>query len=295
MSPSRETTVALAVAALLSVPLLALSSRVAGAMGIDRPYDFVHVPHGNGLALLAPGPRLSVANLYWLSAVQYVGDRRASQRGYGKLLPVVDLVTDLDPRHGYAYQTAGIFLSSLRDADASNRILEKGYRRGPPWWTFPYYRAFNAVFYRQDTEDAARWAELAARTQGAPQLVREMALALKLKTGSAEDAVRMLEDLRASVTDENTAAALEEQHRLAVLQRDFARLDAAAARFRAERGRPPSSLDELVREKFVDAVPPEPYGGRYYLDPRDGRAHSSVNDVRLEPQPAGPLRRPEDR
>jgi hypothetical protein len=288
MRASRESTIAVAVTALLALPLLTLSSQVAGAMGIDRPYDFVHVPHGRGLALLAPGPKLSIANLYWLSAVQYVGDRGASRRGYEKLLPVVDLVTDLDPRHGYAYQSAGIFLSSQRDADASDRILEKGFRQGPPWWSFPYYRAFNAVFYRQDHEDAARWAERAARTPGAPSLARDMAFTLQMKSGSRDDAVRMIEDLRATVTDENTAAALEEQHRLAVLQRDFARLDAGVARFRAERGRPPSSLDELVRERFLDAVPREPYGGRYYLDPRDGRVHASANDLRIEPTPRNP-------
>jgi len=285
MRPHRESSLALAAAALLLVPLAHLSSRVARAMGLDRPYDFVHVPRGRALKLLGPGIGLSVANAYWLSAVQYVGDRRSAERGFGKLFAVVDLVTDLDPRHGYAYQSAGIFLSSVQDVDGADRILEKGVRQGPRWWSFPYYLAFNAVFYRQDYEAGARWAELAARTPGAPPLARDMALTLRVKSGSPEDAVRMLEDLRATVDDEKTAEALEAQVRLAVLQRDFARLDAAVARFRAERGRAPSSLDDLLRAGLLERIPPEPFGGHYLLDPRDGTVHSSANDFRIKPPP----------
>lgn len=252
-------------------------------MGEDRPYEFLRVPDAKALRLVSPAVRLSVADLYWLSAVQYVGDPRAAARGYGNLEPVIALVTDLDPRHGYAYQSAGIFLSSIRDVDGSDRIFEKGFRQGPAWWSFPYYLAFNALFFRQDVEAAARWAEIAARMPGAPPIAAEMAMNMKVKSGSPEDAVRMLEHLRASVKDEKTAEALEAQHRFAVLQRDFAQLDAAVARFRETRGSAPSSLAELVRARLLERIPPEPYGGRYYLDARDGKVHSSANDFRIKP------------
>ena len=288
---TREALLSLTAAALLSVPLLRLSAQVIDGMGIDRPYDFVHVPDEKGLALLGPSLQLSVANLYWLSAVQYIGDRRAAQRGYDKLLPVVDLVTDLDPRHGYAYQTAGIFLSSVQDVDGSDRIFEKGIRRGPRWWSYPYYLAFNATFHRHDHEAAARWAEVAARTPGAPPLAAAMATSMKLKGGSPDDAVRMLEDLRGTARDERTAEALETQYRLAVLQRDLARLNEAVSRFREARGRAPSPLEELVWAGLLPAIPGEPSGGRYHLDPTDGRVHSSGQYARPEPArpPAGPV------
>jgi hypothetical protein len=282
----RNTLLGLGLAVLLAFPVLQLSARVAGQMGADRPYDFVHIPDGKVLHLLSPAIQLTVANLYWLSAVQYVGEREAQARGYGNLVPLIELVTDLDPRHGYAYQTAGIFLASVHDVEGSDRIFEKGFRQGPAWWSYPYYLAFNAAFYRQDHAAAARWAELAARTPGAPPIAADMAISMKVKVGSPDDAVRMLEHLRETVKDEKTAEALEAQWRLAVLQRDFALLDAAVARFRAERGRAPSSLDELVRERFLEAIPPEPHGGHYHVD-RDGRVHSSANDFRIKP-PARP-------
>jgi uncharacterized small protein (DUF1192 family) len=279
----RETLAAIAAAALLAWPLARLSGAVARGMAADRPYEFVHVPQGRTLALLSPGIRLSIANAYWLSAVQYLGDRGGKERGWGNLFPVVDLVTDLDPRHGYAYQTAGIFLSSVQEVEASDRILEKGFRSGPRWWSYPYYLAFNAVFYRQDYDAAARWAEEAAKTPGAPSVAVDMALTMAVKSSGPDAAVRMLEHLRGEMKDEKSAGALEAQWRLAVLQRDFARLDAAVARFRAERGAAPASLDEVVRAGLLDRVPREPNGGRYYLDPKDGKVHSSAHDFRITP------------
>src|SRR5512133_1756191 len=99
-------------AAALAVPLWIASERVMSATGGDRPFDVQYVPHGGALSLLSPGVRLSIANYYWLLTVQYLGDARADARGFDKLFPLVDLVTDLDPGHGYAYQSGGIVLST---------------------------------------------------------------------------------------------------------------------------------------------------------------------------------------
>ena len=89
-------------------------------------------PLGAALALASPGIRLSIADFYWLETVQYVGEPRGRERGFEKLLPLADLVTDLDPGHGYAYQTAGIVLSAEGRVDESDVILRKGMQPGRP-------------------------------------------------------------------------------------------------------------------------------------------------------------------
>jgi tetratricopeptide (TPR) repeat protein len=259
-------------------------------MGIDRPYDVVHVPDGNALGLLSPDLQLTVANLYWLAAVQYVGDRRNQSTRYEKLHPLVDLVTDLDPRHGYAYQSAGIALSSAGRLDESDRILEKGVRNAPRW-TFPFYIAFNHFFYRDDYETAARWAETAARMPGASPRIAQLAMALKVKSGSPDDAVRFLEEMQTTARDESTSEALDEQLRTAILQRNFALLDAASARFREAHGRFPAVIEELVWTGFVSAIPTDPYGGRYYVDVEDGLVHSTATDFRMRAPEKGIGRR----
>ena len=272
----------LALAVVLAIPLWFASRGVRSDMGGDRPYDVPYVPHGKPLASLSPGMRLSIANFYWLLTVQYLGDSRADERGYERLYPLVDLVTDLDPKHGYAFQTAGIVLSAKGLLDESDRILKKGMEHGPNWWSYPFYIAFNHYFYRGDYAEAARWAEIAARTPGASPHISHLALAMKVKSGAPEDAVRFLEEMMTVVKDEKALAALEEQYKLAVLQVHFQKLDEAVASFRARHGRSPSRLAELVEAGILPTLPKEPFGGRYELR-ADGKVHSTGRDHRFGP------------
>jgi len=282
------------------LPLAAGAALLALAAGLNlrlaehalaRPYDVLHVPSGEAARLASLGHRTTVSDLYWLSAVQYIGEPKADARGWDKLFPLVDLVTDLDPRHGYAYQTAGIVLSAAGRLDESDRILEKGIARGPPYWTFPYYLAFNAWFYRADYAAGARWAEQAARTPGASPNISHLAVSLASKSGTPEQAIEMLELLRSTVKDEASADRLDEQLKLAILERDAQALERAVAAFEARTGRPPSDLVELVRAGMVPSLPPDPFGGRYVWDAASREVRSSVNPFRFRFR--GGLRRPE--
>jgi tetratricopeptide (TPR) repeat protein len=271
----------------LALALLALAG--AGALNLSiadqirlRPYDVAHVPRGALARVAALGHRTFVSDMYWLATVQYVGESRADQRGYDKLFPLVDLVTDLDPRHGYAYQTAGIVLSAAGRLDESDRILVKGLEKGPRYWTYPYYLSFNAWFYRGDMAEGARWAEIAARTPGASANISHLALSLRSKTGTPEDALEMLRELRSTVKDEVTASRLDEQVKLAVLERDAQGLERAAARFEAEQGRPIAALDDLVRAGYVRRLPEDPFGGRYEWRSAERKVRSTVNPFRFE-------------
>ncbi len=259
----------------------ALSLRLAEAH-LATPYDVLHVPSGRAARIAALGHRTTVSDLYWLAAVQYIGDSKADERGWDKLLPLIDLVTDLDPRHGYAYQTGGIVLSAAGLLDESDAILKKGIEQGPPYWTFPYYLAFNDWFYRGDFAGAARWAELAAKKPGASANISHLAVSLASKSGTPEQAIDLLLELRATVRDEKTQERLDEQLKLAVLERDAQRLERAVAELERARGWPVTSLDELVVARAVPELPPDPFGGRYQWDPKNRKVHSSVNPFRFE-------------
>ena len=235
-----------------------------------RPYDVLHVPSSGAARLVALGHRTFLSDVYWLATVQYIGEPAAEQRGWDKLLPLVELVTDLDPRHGYAYQTAGIVLSSAGRLDESDSILKKGMAKGPAYWSFPYYLAFNSWFYRGDFASAAKFAEIAARTPGASANISHLAVSLASKSGTPEDAIVLLQELRATVRDDATAARLDEQLKLATLERDAQALERAAARFRAERGRPMTSLLELRHEPIRHRDPDRSLRRRVRLGRRGG-------------------------
>ncbi|OFX24675.1 MAG: hypothetical protein A2V77_15750 [Anaeromyxobacter sp. RBG_16_69_14] len=285
----------LALAFLTGLALLTLASvlsfRLAEAH-LNKPYDVLHVPSGRAARVAALGHRTFVSDLYWLSAVQYIGERRtgkgkADQLGFDKLLPLVDLVTDLDPRHGYAYQTAGIVLSAAGRLHESDTILRKGMERGPPWWTFPYYISFNYWFYRGDLATAARYAEIAARKPGASANISHLAVSLASKSGTPEEAITLLQELKATVKDEVTAGRLDEQLKLAVLERDAQMLERAVAELEKQRGWPIATLEELVMARIIPAIPPDPFGGRYVWIGAERRVRSSVNSFRFELQEGG--------
>jgi len=273
----RSTVFPLLLGAVLLVPLVAVARRVASLMGADRPYEVRYIPQGRALALLPPGPKLSIANLYWLAAVQYIGGQQLAQGNYDQVYPLIDLVTDLDPRHGYAFQSAGIVLSSAGRLDESDRILLKGIEHGPDWWSYPFYLAFNAYFYRGDYQEGARWATVAAKTPGASPNISQLALALDVKKGDPEAGLALLAEILRTAKDEKLREQLAEQYRLARLQVDFARLDQAVVRYAEIRGQAPERLEQLVEAGLLPAIPPEPFGGRYELR-ADGKVHSTVRD-----------------
>jgi tetratricopeptide (TPR) repeat protein len=265
---------------------------------LARPFDVAYVPGGAAARVAALGHRTFLSDLYWLQLVQYVGDERAVERGWDKAYPLADLVTDLDPRHGYAYQTAAIVLSAAGRLDESDRILDKGMEKGPPYWTFPYYRSFNAWFYRGDYEEGARWAREAARRPGASPNISHLAVSLSSKSGTPEDALAMIDDLRASVHDEVSRSRLEEQRNLAVIERDAQRLERLVERFRAERGRAPAALEELVAAGYLGALPADPFGGEYRWYPDEAKVRSTANPFRFgprEPAQAGGFQPLDDR
>jgi len=278
-SPTRPLAVAAAALAAAAALDLWLADRL-----LSRPYDVAYVPSGPAARVAALGHRTFLSDMYWLQTVQYVGEPKADERGWEKLFPLVDLVTDLDPRHGYAYQTAGIVLSAAGRLDESDRILEKGMAKGPPYWSFPYYLSFNHWFYRGDYAEGARYARLAAKVPGASPGISQLALSLSSKSGTPDDALAMLEELRRTVQDEVTASRLEEQMKLAILERDAQRLERAVARFRAVQGRDPFSLEELVVAGIVARLPEDPFGGEYRWDAAEGKVHSSANPFRFSPR-----------
>ncbi len=269
----------------IGLGLLAIASSLSYRMAEARsaePYDVLHVPSGGTARLVALGYRTLLSDLYWLSTVQYVGEPRAETRGWGKLFPLVDLVTDLDPRHGYAYQTAGIVLSAAGLLEESDAILKKGMEKGPPWWTFPYYLSFNQWFYRGNLPLAAKYAEIAAKCPGASPNISHLAVSLASKSGTPGEALTVLQELRATVKDTVTAQRLDEQIKLATLERDAQRLERAAVRVERARGWPIVSLEELVLAGAVTEIPLDPFGGRYLWDAQTKKVHSSANPFRFQ-------------
>jgi tetratricopeptide (TPR) repeat protein len=240
-----------------------------------KPYDVALVPSPRLARWLSLGHPTLLANLLWLRAVQYIGEPEGDARGWDKLLPLLDTITDLDPGHGYAYQVGGVVLGSVGRTAESNAILEKGTRNVPDRYILPYLRAFNAFYYDDDWAAAGRFAEISARTPGAPPHVRQNVLTYYVKGKRADAAVAFLEQSLAETKDPDTRKAVEGQLAQARLEQAVARLDDAADEWRRRYLAGPLSLRQLVDEGLVREVPPDPAGGELYVG-EDGRVWSTA-------------------
>jgi tetratricopeptide (TPR) repeat protein len=156
---------------------------------------------------LAAGFGGLVADWYWLTALQYVGRKIEETQGDRAhegpivveldriqavkpqvLVPLVELITTLDPRFTAVYEFAAVVLPAV-DVGAAVRLLEKGIQANPDQWylhqqlAYIYwqrgdYLAAADAFRRGARMTTARWmAHMAENMEGKgddPQVARAM-------------------------------------------------------------------------------------------------------------------------
>lgn len=242
------------------------------------------LPRGEQLRTVALGQRLLLSDLYWLKLVQYVGENYVGQgQRWEALYPLADLVTDLDPRHGYAYLVAGSNLAGLAGRfDEAERILLKGIRNLPDRWPLYFTHAVNKFLYQGDFATAAVYARRAAEVGHRPHLAL-LAANLSLVADQDQEYQATEQFLVEALRQVDTPYLREElEQRLAKVRtyEVLSRLERAEAGFASARGRRPHSLDELARAAGFPGAPPDPSGGRIEYDPATGALRSSVLGAR---------------
>jgi hypothetical protein len=249
---------------------------VASERGAVR--DPAWLPNGKVLRIVSFGQRLLLADFYWLRAVSYMGETLlAKSARWDALLPLAEIVTDLDPRYGYVYQVTGSNLAGLAQRHAeADRILEKGMRALPERWNLPFVQATNKFLFEQDYAAAARLARRAAELGKRPHLALlaanlsalantddeyDAAAAFLTQTLAQTDLPLMRDELETRLTRIRTFQAL-------------AALEQAISAYRSRTGRLPDRLGELVPTELA-SLPADPSGGRFEYDPATGTVRSS--------------------
>jgi hypothetical protein len=268
----------------LTVTALARVSLEPEAAAVGEARDPAWLPSGRALRTTSLGQRLLLADFYWLRTVMYVGESMlAPQRGWSALFPLGDIVTDLDPRFGFAYQVVGSNLSGLAHrVDESDRLLEKGMRNVPDRWMLPFLYAFNKFFYEDDYQKAAEYARRAAEVGHRPHLAL-LAANLSLVANSAEEyrsAIGFLELSLQQVDTPEMRAEIEARLVKVRTYRELARCERAVAAFRAASGRPPISLHERVWTRLLPRVPADPSGGQIVYDSASDTVRSTTLGAR---------------
>jgi hypothetical protein len=237
------------------------------------------LPSGPVLRTASFGQRLLLADLYWLKTVSYMGETLlAKSERWEALLPLAEIVTDLDPRYGYVYQVTGSNLAGLAQRYAeADRILEKGMRALPDRWMLPFVQATDKFLFEQDYAEAARYARLAADLSKRPHLAL-LAANLSALANTDDEYVTAAVFLVQMIDQTEQPEMREELETRLTRIRTFqalATLERAITAHKARTGRLPAGLSELVPGE-LDAQPIDPSGGRFEYDPASGTVRSTV-------------------
>jgi len=238
------------------------------------------LPRGELLRQASLGHRLLLADLYWLRTVQYMGETLlAGSTRWEALYPLADLVTDLDPRYGYAYQVAGANLAGLAHRfPESYRILEKGMRNVPDRYSLPLAYATNKFFHEGDFATAAVYARRAAEVGKRPHLAL-LAANLSLASDRFDEYDAAEAFLEESIQMAEMPELREQIEKRIIKVRTYrvlARVERAAEAYERRRGHRPLLIESLVVEGVLPSSPADPSGGTIRYDFSTGRASSSV-------------------
>ena len=270
--------------------VLVLAGMIALQQALDRRVDRSAI-QAEELRSLLPAGYLKPAlmgfhhlgsDLLWLRLVQVVGKRSNSAQEYEWLYHALDVITDLDSQYDYAYQVGGIVLTHLANRpDLSNKLLQKGLEPNPTVWQIPFYIGFNNYFYLHDPSHAADYMARASRLPGRPPFLPLLATQLYAEAGNPDTALNFLMAIRSQAPEGWIKDQLETRIKEVIIERDVRMLEKAVVRYREREGHGPHTLRDLLRAGDISALPPEPFGGQYRLDPRTGAITSSTHPERL--------------
>lgn len=210
------------------------------------------------------------ADFIWLRGIQYYGYHLMSDRKYEWLGHVFDILTSLDPGFIGAYHFGAITLAW--DAGKPHEavdFLTRGMRANPTSWQIPFDAGFICYMLLRDYGRAGTFFEVASKMPNAWFILARWAAIAKTKAGDFQTAREMWLDILSGTENRALKALVVRQLKNLDLSEATDRLQKAVRRFEQDKRRLPTDLRELMTAGYVDRIPEEPFGGRFYL--KDGK------------------------
>ncbi len=250
---------------------------------ITQIEELAQLPRGEYLKPALLGYHHLGADVLWLRLLQVLGSKGNTADEYEWIYHAMDVVTTLDPQYDYVYYVGGVVLTNLANrVDLSNRLLEKGFMENPTVWNIPFLLGYNHYFILGDVAKAAEYIAAAARLPGGPAYLPGLATRMYAEANNPDTALQFLETLWRQTQDAGMREVLEKRAKEVMIERDIRALESAAQQYKEKHRRLPDSLQELVSDRILDQIPPEPFGGSYQLNAQTGQVTSSTRPTRLK-------------
>jgi len=186
---------------------------------------------------------------------------RADLPGMSRLLHGA---VQLDPYNMDAYYFAQSFLTwDAGQFKVANDLLDYGMRYRSWDWYLPFFAGFNHAFFLKDYGKAAEYYRKAAELSGS-ELYASLSGRYLHESGQTELAIGYLAGMAKAAKNQSVKLTYEIRLKAFV---EVRRIEEARDRFVMQRGVLPDSVDQLVQSGFLNPVPVDPYGGKFYIGP----------------------------
>ena len=239
-----------------------------------------HFPRAEVLKVVAADQKQLVAEALILDVLVYFGGLVEQAKGEVQLPADFQAMSRLlhgsvrlDPYNMDSYYFAqSILVWDVKQIKVANELLEYGMEYRDWDWYLPFFAGFNNAYFLKDYPAAARYYMRAAELSG-NDLFANLAGRYLNEAGQSDLAVVYLSTMVKSAT--NPAIRKSLSTRLKALE-GVRSIERARDSFLRKNGRLPSSIQELIGSGELAALPRDPYGGVFYLEP-DGKVRTTSN------------------
>ena len=233
--------------------------------------------------ILALGHQGLLSDFLFLKTATYIGGKPPQLLGEADwqfVFRSLDVVTDLDPYFVDPYMLAeGLLAWDAGQPQLANQLLIKGTKYRTDDWRLPFFIGFNHFYFLKDYETASGYIMTAAQLPGSDAYLKTLAARLAYYGGKSKTALLFLQQMLTETNDPLLTKRLAQ--RLTALEGAVV-IEEAIEKFKAQKGRVPEPLNELVTAGYLAELPVDPYGGQWGLL-ENGRVFSTSRFAEAAP------------
>jgi hypothetical protein len=209
-----------------------------------------------------------MADYYLMEAASFVGGNTIpTEKQWNAVARLLEQSSVLDPYFRQTYILAqGVLPWGGKKYKETLALLERSKKHRYWDWEPGFYKGFDYFYFLKDNLTASKELMEASQKPDAPILIATLASRLASEVGQTQAAIVFLNTMLANTEDEDIRKTLEKR---VLALKGVLILQRAIDRFQDKLGRLPATLNELVDEFILPAIPFNPYERSYSY--RDGK------------------------
>ena len=237
-----------------------------------------YIPSVNTMKVFAADHKQLLSSLLMLKVEMYFGGliEKADNKlqipaDYPAMSRTIDAALKLDPYNMDGYYFAQSILAwDVGKPDLANSFLEYGMQYRTWDWQLPFFAGFNYAYFLKDYGNAAREYRRAAELSGQGMFIN-LAGRYMQRSGKTEMAITYLGMMTKNTRQDSLKKSLLTRRAAFI---EVLKIEKARDTFFQRYGKLPASLDDLVHDGFLVALPLDPYGGKFFIQ-NDGSISST--------------------